>query len=693
MRKIPLAMVMIAVFMLTGCFGDTGEGTVEATQPQVEPAVTEHSQWVQDLWVYNQIQTVTPDGEVVDLTEEILSGLGTPSSSEPMPNGATFHVHPSLAPTVTLAGEVRSDLSVIAGVLETEFVRALAVLATPRPDAQASVGVDDAVEIDVTFLGDLLTPCDPLVTDVIFIQTRPGEGEPQLEDVALLAERLTNGRAFTYGTQAEEGVRILPLTGVLGEAVAGSTRMSLPGKGGLPFPDLTGPMGELFCPKVFFGPSEALKCIEDYFQEMINVADDTRNLLECNLGGCDTPAPDNYQELCIGLDCDTPKVRSDPHLLSFDGQALSMQGVGEYVLSRGPGFEMQMRTAAVGAHGTASAVTMVAVQVGDDRAVIGTETGSEHMGVWINDVLVPYDSAEGYRQQSRHGGFGVTQTAYEVLIESSDGSKFYIRRGLTNWLDLSMKLSESLTNLTGLLGDRDGDPTNDWRARDGSVLAADAKGRVLYTVFSDTWRVTEDESILRYLPGENTSTFTDMSYPEQIVTLEDLDPAVRAQAERLCELAGVTDEALLGQCTLDYALTGEISFVLSAQYVERDVQAYEAHLASHNRSSGTDGLKDPAAWSLSPSSADAPDSEVFSHVCPPNGVAHPVWGGDGGIYTADSSICTAAVHAGLITLTQGGTVEVTRLDGLDNYGSGTTHNGITTRAWQRPWPESFRVER
>src|SRR5690606_13567002 len=126
-------------------------------------------------------------GEVVDLTEHILAGLGTPSRSEPMPDGATFHIHDTLAPTVTSEGSVRGDLSVVAGVIEWEDVRALAALATPRPDAQASVGLNDAVELDLTFLGDLLAPGDPLVTDVIFIQTRPGEGESSREGVALLA--------------------------------------------------------------------------------------------------------------------------------------------------------------------------------------------------------------------------------------------------------------------------------------------------------------------------------------------------------------------------------------------------------------------------------------------------------------------------------------------------------------------------
>lgn len=685
------ALGVVLLLLLAGCVGEPSERDDEVEQP--EPTVGQNSPWVQDLWVYNQIQTVTADGEVVDLTEHILAGLTTPDSSEPMPDGATFHVYDSLAPTVTSAGILRSDLSVVAGVIETENVRALAALATPLPDAVASVGLDDAVELDLTFLGDLLAPGDPLVAELLFIQTRPDADEPVLGDIALLSERLANGRAFSLGTPTDAGMRMLPLTGVLGQAVAGSTRMSLPGKNEIPFPNPYGPMADLFCPKIVLGPKEALKCLEDYFDSMIDLANDANKFLKCNLGPCEDPPPGNEpDDLCIGLDCPTPSVRSDPHLLSFDGKYLSMQGVGEYVLTRGDGIEVQMRTTAVGAHRTASAVTMVAVQIGADRAVIGVDDDTARTGVWINDVLVDYDVANGY-QQSQHGEFLVTQTAWQVLLEASDGSKFYLRRGLTNLLDLTIKLSDQATDLAGLLGDNDGDPGNDWRARDGSVVAADAKGRMLYTGFSDSWRVTQGESILRYGVGEDTQTFTDMSYPEQILTLADLEPAVRAQAEQLCRLAGVTNAVLLEQCTLDYALTGEIAFVLSAQQVEYDFAAYAAHVAARDLGGGEQGPEaTESAWALTPASAGAPEAEVFVHVCPSGGIEHTVWGGTTGVYTADSSICTAAVHAGLLTIERGGTVEVVRLPGLDDYGPSSTQHGITAREWQRAWPESFRVD-
>jgi len=63
--------------------------------------------------------------------------------------------------------------------------------------------------------------------------------------------------------------------------------------------------------------------------------------------------------------------------------------------------------------------------------------------------------------------------------------------------------------------------------------------------------------------------------------------------------------------------------------------------------------------------------------------------GEGGvdIYTDDSSVCTAAVHAGLITLAQGGRVVIEIRDGLEAYEGGAA-NGITTLEYAS-WPGSF----
>ncbi|MDP2343969.1 MAG: LCCL domain-containing protein [Deltaproteobacteria bacterium] len=75
--------------------------------------------------------------------------------------------------------------------------------------------------------------------------------------------------------------------------------------------------------------------------------------------------------------------------------------------------------------------------------------------------------------------------------------------------------------------------------------------------------------------------------------------------------------------------------------------------------------------------------------CPPGGSAGSVYGGDPS-YTDDSSICTAAVHAGRIGLGEGGVVLVEIAAGRPQFAS-TSANGITTRAWERSWDGAFLI--
>ncbi|QFT60044.1 LCCL domain protein [Sulfitobacter sp. THAF37] len=72
------------------------------------------------------------------------------------------------------------------------------------------------------------------------------------------------------------------------------------------------------------------------------------------------------------------------------------------------------------------------------------------------------------------------------------------------------------------------------------------------------------------------------------------------------------------------------------------------------------------------------DTDSLVCVCPENApISKSVWGS--GPYTADSDICTAARHAGVVG-DEGGSVTAIRLRGLDSY-AGSAANGITTSKW------------
>jgi hypothetical protein len=67
-------------------------------------------------------------------------------------------------------------------------------------------------------------------------------------------------------------------------------------------------------------------------------------------------------------------------------------------------------------------------------------------------------------------------------------------------------------------------------------------------------------------------------------------------------------------------------------------------------------------------------------------ISDRLWGS--GTYTDDSSIASAAVHAGLISRERGGTVTIEILPGQESY-RGSTQNGVTSKGYGS-WHGSFR---
>ncbi len=91
------------------------------------------------------------------------------------------------------------------------------------------------------------------------------------------------------------------------------------------------------------------------------------------------------------------------------------------------------------------------------------------------------------------------------------------------------------------------------------------------------------------------------------------------------------------------------------------------------------------AWSRPANFYGTSEADVIEVTCAADGEAGRVWGTD--TYTDDSSICTAALHSGLITLEEGGPVAFSFADGLEAY-EGSTANSVTSSDYGS-WGRSF----
>lgn len=90
-------------------------------------------------------------------------------------------------------------------------------------------------------------------------------------------------------------------------------------------------------------------------------------------------------------------------------------------------------------------------------------------------------------------------------------------------------------------------------------------------------------------------------------------------------------------------------------------------------------------WSTTATEHGGEIGKRVVYACPAGGSPSTIWGTD--VYTDDSSVCTAAVHAGLITLGAGGTVTIEMRAGQNAYVA-SERNGITSSQWGN-WDSSF----
>ena len=97
-------------------------------------------------------------------------------------------------------------------------------------------------------------------------------------------------------------------------------------------------------------------------------------------------------------------------------------------------------------------------------------------------------------------------------------------------------------------------------------------------------------------------------------------------------------------------------------------------------------LPNTVTWTTTVSNLRGQNGQPFAFLCPPNGAAiATVWGTD--VYTDDSSVCIAAVHAGVIMFSTGGAVVIEIRPGQSSY-AGTTRNGVVSTSYAA-WSGSF----
>lgn len=255
--------------------------------------------------------------------------------------------------------------------------------------------------------------------------------------------------------------------------------------------------------------------------------------------------------------CGPADDRGDPHIRTYDHLRYSPQAVGEFVMSTtgSDGETIQVRQQPFGTSRDISVVTGVAANVAGARVdIVSTETGAT---VRIDGVDIAVD-ADG--TDLPKGGRIVAVEPDDLRLVWPSGT---ILRALlqTRRMAVSVQLVTSLAGTTtGLLGNADGDTANDLVTRTGTPITSATDRTQLYEVFMESWRITDAESLFTYEAGQSTATFTDRTFPDQHRDVSDLTAEQRANAEKVCAAAGITEPAALEECLFDVGFSGDPSF-------------------------------------------------------------------------------------------------------------------------------------
>lgn len=262
----------------------------------------------------------------------------------------------------------------------------------------------------------------------------------------------------------------------------------------------------------------------------------------------------------------------DPHLTTLDGLGFDFQAAGEFQVVEADGVNIQARFTKQGS--SASAVDRIAFELGE--RVVEIEPPSARLRIdgeltWLlsGNMLDFGDGSSIVRSGN----------SYQVAWPGEG-----VRPSLRTAGRFVSYFVPSDRSPQGLLGDADGDPNNDLMLGDGTRLPATSSAAEIHGAYADSWRITEEESLLSYGPGESTATFTDRAFPETILSIGDFPDEVVAEGTAACSQANVTDGRPFENCLLDWAITRQQAFVDAA--ADDDVPSIEAGA----RTVGADGV-------------------------------------------------------------------------------------------------------
>jgi von Willebrand factor type D domain len=223
-----------------------------------------------------------------------------------------------------------------------------------------------------------------------------------------------------------------------------------------------------------------------------------------------------------------------PHVVTIDGLHYDFNPVGEFLLADADDFDAEVQARLVPRSNNASVLSTIALNIDGHDIELGTgATGDTYLRVDHSD----FSLAIGNMLDFGDGGAVLHQSDGYYVSWPGHGPRPALWYGYRN----AQMYFPPESRLSGLVGNNDGDPSNDLETGLGEQLPSNASPATIHGTFADSWRITQEESMFTYAPGESTETFTDRTFPANIITVGDLSDSELEEASSTCADADVGD--------------------------------------------------------------------------------------------------------------------------------------------------------
>ncbi|UWE11184.1 hypothetical protein [Actinacidiphila bryophytorum] len=244
--------------------------------------------------------------------------------------------------------------------------------------------------------------------------------------------------------------------------------------------------------------------------------------------------------------CAAAHGTGDTHLETFGGTYYDFQAEGTFTLARSSAMTVQNNQVSGAPLGWPGAAVNsgVATQMGADKVAVCAARG-----LVVNGTPTSLGSGGTITLAS---GDRIVRTGSQYVVTDPQGDSMTATVN-PGYVDVFVGLGSYPQPVVGLLANAPG--TNDkLRTSTGAVLSIPVDFKTLYSVYGDSWRVPDSESLVAVC-GDKTQA-ADPSAP---FWADQLPKDVQAKALQICQKDGVRDATLLEACTLDVGVLGEVA--------------------------------------------------------------------------------------------------------------------------------------